>query len=1012
MESNSTEAKQFSVALFASIQPALVEFYKTASKDYIALIRAVENRYKKLCTALESAKDLSERVEYQREFKHELLELLKKYSQNQGYTQFNNLYANIEEIANREFADYKRLIHFKEEFVDYPISLLENPLISVRKLFVNTKRSFVIFSKRVANIFRKVFKGKPIEVIVYRKRRVPVRSMAKQIATISFLAKSKHLFSKLLESQSKGLIDIWQLDEELNNEFQKDLIPQLLQDNKEVEEEKPSDDVFKRVKADQQTILKEIANEIEAIGAEVLSQFHTAIQTVDTLDLPYKSFGRKSFSFQKNKTIESYSIDYNRWLNSHNALLDDWSVDVEITLLYYSVFDEFNFLKGNIESYVKKGISGSFKKIRSYLSKTLKEIEGKAPSKKMLQEAIELERKRISNQLIDKILTQTIEDLTGCFAKDFNTLKCDTLKLVDKVSTRRGFIKNKNYLKGVDYSDVKFISPRELLNFEALPVFIERIDEIEKWVDMQLEKARINLMGLGTVCDFTLESAQIMLEQKKGTSKMVVDTVVDGFDRALGHLEKVEKILSTIQETIEKDISEAINDFDDDILKLKNTENILELNIKIARIKAVERTEAFKESILSSIRTAIPKAKEHFGRARTKVSAKIKELKLRIGIAEQKKYVSFELSEFIVQTHESLKKLPFVYQRLYQLNPTDEERFYVNRERELKVLQKSLENWKKDRFITVAIIGEKGSGITSLINFFIKRSEIDIPVIKHTLAYKIYTQELYFQFFSDLFDSEKFESNDQIIKYINQSSESKVIVIENLQHMFIKQVNGFDCMNMFFELMANTMKKVFWIGAYTTHSWNYLDKTIHISNYFTNEIFVDPLNKETIEKIIYKRNNLSGFQIVFQPDNYHLESKAFQNMGLRERQIFLRDQYFVRLRQMSSGNISLAQLYWLQSTQLANDDEIHISPISEFDFLFVKNLSSDELFTMQVLIIHDGLELDDYARVMGKPISNSRNILTPMLEKGLLIKPKSKFNINPIIFRPVANYLASRNFVN
>jgi hypothetical protein len=35
-----------------------------------------------------------------------------------------------------------------------------------------------------------------------------------------------------------------------------------------------------------------------------------------------------------------------------------------------------------------------------------------------------------------------------------------------------------------------------------------------------------------------------------------------------------------------------------------------------------------------------------------------------------------------------------------------------------------------------------------------------------------------------------------------------------------------------------------------------------------------------------------------------------------------------------------------------------------------------------------------------------------MLEKGLLIRPKLKYNINPIIFKPVANYLASRNFIN
>jgi hypothetical protein len=172
------------------------------------------------------------------------------------------------------------------------------------------------------------------------------------------------------------------------------------------------------------------------------------------------------------------------------------------------------------------------------------------------------------------------------------------------------------------------------------------------------------------------------------------------------------------------------------------------------------------------------------------------------------------------------------------------------------------------------------------------------------------------------------------------------------------------------------------------------------------------MDMETVQEIIYKRNRLSGFQIIFKPDTFDLKNKKYQKLNESEKQKFLRRKFFSTFHQISSGNISLAQLYWLQSTQLANDEEIHISPIRELDFSFVKNLSSDELFTMQAMIIHDGLDLDDFALVMGKPVSASRNLLTPMLEKGLLIKPNNKYNINPIIFKSVANYLVSRNFVN
>jgi hypothetical protein len=1012
MELISPEVNQLYLQFAGKVQPALLDFYNAISHKHSTFVSALEKCYATLDRALKKAKDQSEKVELQREFKKELLELLTNQRIILTETGFDKFYDDFEENVNKEFGDLKRIIHIKELFEGHHISFKENPYTTFRKVLVNGKRTAVLSLKRFTNFFRRIFRKKHIEVTVYRKRRVPFRSMAKEFIINQFLNRTNHLFPILMESQSKSLIELWKLDEAIDVGFQKILDPNDSTEDSESEKKENPLDIFNGVKANYQAVVKEIGKEIEGIGVETFNQFDNVFQKVDTLDLPHKTFNAKNIDINKKKVFNAYSKEFQGWRNTQAALFDDWSVDVEITLLYYSVFDEFNFLNENIDAFISKNISDSLKKIKAFIAKSQKEIETSGTTKKGVKDKITAERNRITSQLIDKMLTQLIEKLTNCFAKDFDTLLQDTLGLVEQISSNRGFIGNKNYLKGVDESDVKYISPRELLNFEALPVFKERVEELEVWVEAHLEKVRINLLGLGTVCDFTLESALMMLEQKEGTPKQAIETAVDGFDRALNHLEKAEAILLAIQSNIREKLSKAINDFDDDILKLKDTENLFELNLKIARIKAVERTERFKEELISIVKTGIPKAKEQIGSLLTKISSRVKTIKLRIGITEQKNYVSFELSEFINQSQQSLKKLPFVYQRLYQLSPTEEERFFVNREKELEMLKKSYANWQKDRFITVAIIGDKGCGITSLINFFLKKSDINIEVLKHTLSCKIFTIDSYYSLFAELFGVEKFDSNDQIISFINQSDGNRIVVLENLQHLFLKQVNGFDCMNLFFELMAHTMKKVLWIGAYTRHSWEYLERTIHVSNYFTNEIFVEPMAQETIQEIIYKRNRLSGFQIIFQPDTFDLKNKKYQKLNESEKQKFLRRKFFSTFHQISSGNISLAQLYWLQSTQLANDEEIHISPIRELDFSFVKNLSSDELFTMQAMIIHDGLDLNDFAMVMGKPVSASRNLLTPMLEKGLLIKPNNKYNINPIIFKSVANYLVSRNFVN
>lgn len=247
---------------------------------------------------------------------------------------------------------------------------------------------------------------------------------------------------------------------------------------------------------------------------------------------------------------------------------------------------------------------------------------------------------------------------------------------------------------------------------------------------------------------------------------------------------------------------------------------------------------------------------------------------------------------------------------------------------------------------------------------------------------------------------------------LNDGPGTRIIVLENLQHMFLKKVNGFDNMKMFFELMSHTSKKVLWIGAYTPASWEYLDKTISISNYFTEEIFLEKLNDETIREIIFKRNRLSGYQLNFIPSGEIALSKSFQKFDDAEKQQYLQKQFFTSLNKMANGNISLAQLYWLRSTQSVDEQSISIGMINKLDFSFIKKLPGNSLFVLQVLLLHDGLTLENYATAMNEPESVSRNQLIPMLEKGLLIRPRQKFNINPIIYKQVSDYLSSRNFIH
>lgn len=994
------------------VEPLMVKYFNEKIKELNRFIRAYETRYRKMLDSHKNAADVMDMVELQRDFKKSLFELLTKHGDALEDIRFENFIPEIEEAVNKITAELKKTIIERKKRNLYPIKRTDHPMVFFAKLIENTRISSNKKFKKGLNFFRILFKKQPADLTTFRRRRIPFRNMAHHYLQHHFLQKSHELLHLMMKSRSDSLLELWTFYNELDDVFQG-----FLQKDEKVQgpllfDDFKADELFEKLKVRNQETLDDLKTMVAKMRHTAMKAFDADFSIVDTLELPLSIFNPQ----RVNRTLDGFKLNLSQkesaWKNTHFTLYDDWTVDVEITLLYYSVYDAYNQMTDRINEFISDDLTRSFDDIRHFIKETTSGIAKSETTKKAITDTLTAGRNNINKVLIDKLLTHNIEKMTACFDDDFEQLTNKTLHLVEKVSDKRAFNRTRNYQRGISSREISWISPRELLNFQALPRFRNQMNGIAQQIEQQLEKARVHLLGLGTVCDFSLESAIIMLEQKEGTAKNALKTSLDGLERALAHLLSAKDIVENIRLVIADDLSDTINEFNHNILKLKDTENIFELNLKIVKIQTLEKSRQYKANAIAFFKQLVPKGVIIFKEIKYKSIRIGRQVGNQLGLAQEKKEVSFELSEFIGQTQATLKKLPYVYQRLYQLNPTDEERFFVNREKEIRRLQDALENWNKDRFITVALIGVKGSGITSLINYFLRHNHTELKLLRKNLDSKIYLTGQYFDFFNRMFGEQNFETNEQIIKYLNASSESHIIVIENLHHMFLKRVHGFDCLSMFFDLMSNTMKKVLWIGAYTPHAWEYLDKTIFITNYFTNEIYLEPLNAKTIAEIIYKRNRLSGYQIVFQPSKDNIENKTFLKLNDINRQKYLHKQYFDNLSRMSAGNITLAQLYWLRSTKKVSDEAIEIAALSDIDFSFIKSLPGDDLFTLQALILHDGMTLEDFSLMMGKPQNAARNMLIPMLEKGLLIRPKEKFNINPIIFNPVAAYLTSRNFIN
>ncbi|MCZ4695240.1 hypothetical protein DWB61_10415 [Ancylomarina euxinus] len=901
----------------------------------------------------------------------------------------------------------------REKFSPYVFSKKDKLSVFLKKLSINSKFTIKVQRRKFFNIFRRIFKMNLLGLDTFQTRKIPYKYMVDYYFGIQLPKQMANSLHEIMQIKSIVLLDLWRFDNDFDTEIQNQLL-EIQTDQIELISDKYSiNEVIAIQKQRLNDLTDKLKNDITLINSTLFDTLDQALLRVDTPEMPRNKFQPNNIKAEQNLLFTTIDLENQKWHNTHRTLLDDWSLDVEIVRLYFTVLSDYTDLHSKISKFIDEHLSLNIEQLREFISASVKRIQDNATTAKELTQVLNEERSKVSNDFIDKMLAQTIKKLSGSITQDIEKFNSRMISLINNVSDKRSFIKSKNYERGIRSSEINWLSPKELLNFEALPHFEASIKEIKQFIEANMKKARVKLLAMGTVSDFSLESAQIMLQNKKGAIKSTAQVAEEGLNRALSHLDEVTELMEGIKQEPQEQLHQTITTFNTEIQKLKNIDTILELNLQIVKIKAIERSKKLRKDAITWILTIVPRIIDFVKKHISGTTGYIAEIKKHLGVRDIKKVqISHELPEFIRQTELALKKLPFVYQRLYQLTPTDEDRFFVNRQAELESLQKAFSDWTKDRFVTTALISEKGNGATSLLKIFLNKIETDIPIIHQSSDKKIYNTQAYLTFFSEIFEQEKFESNEEIIDYLNNRTDYLILIIENLHHFFIKKVNGFECQKMLFELMSRTSKKVFWIASYTIHSWEYLKKTVRVSEHFTKEIQLQKFDGEMLDEVIFKRNNLSGYKIEFEPSKENLSSKTFQKMNDDDRQSYLRKHFFIELNQMSNGNVSLAQLYWLRSTCSVSDDTINISSLREIDASFVKDLPAEHLFAMHTILIHDGLNLEDYALSLNIPESNCGNVLIPMLEKGLLIRPKEKFNINPIIFRQVVSLLSSHNFIN
>jgi len=846
-----------------------------------------------------------------------------------------------------------------------------------------------------ANFFRKIFK-KPVIAKQRWPHKIPLRNLTSFFLRDLFSLFVIEISNEINRNISKTSLSVWKIDEEIGDFNFGNEVPTI--------------DFNESISG-----LENLKTDLSQLGDKAFEEkvqgFEDAYKKVGTIELSHRKFNNNKVEKEHNNLNEKYEVLNKNWSNTFFALFEDWRMNKELYILREKIHTDYREILFKSNDIVENKIKPKLNEIKEFLNESAQKFNTFSGNDIEAKELLNSEKVRIFENLTENIILSTSELILAQDIPDLiDIIEYKVNKGIKSLPDKRAIVKMSSYDQGIKDSELDYISPNEIITYSAVSGFIKSCKDIKNGLMLDLEEIQKGLKDVDQIADFNIESA-ISMYRTEEVSESPVGIAAEGIKRAKLKTESIENKVDEIELKIKKDLKEAVQKINDQLIELTQSENIFDIKLKIVKSKALQRTEELKEKTFKAVKNFIPVLITLIKKAFDNSKHFFQYFRSKFGLLPPPKGISSEVSDFLAATEKAISRLPFVYQRLFKIEPLEDERFFEGRKKELKEISSAFNNWEHKKFAPVIVFGEKGSGITTLLNFFFGELNLGYTIKRTSVKSKIHSERKFIDFFKNILNSNSLETYYDIIDYLNNDAR-QIIVLENLQNLFLKKVGGFTCLKMLFEIISKTNKNVFWIITSNLYAWEYLGKVMDVSDYFGYQVKLGQLDNQQMIDIILRRHRISGYNLHFEREDSELVKRKYKKLSEKEMQNILIEDYFSDLNKFAKSNISLALLYWMRSTKEVSSDSITLSSVNEVTTSFLDVINQEKIFVLYLLLLHDGLSEDDVALIYNKSPNEMRLVLLTLYDDGIIIKREDLFIINPLLYRQIIFLLQSKNIIH
>jgi len=914
-----------------------------------------------------------------------------------------NLYQELKNKIEENINDFEIELILKQEPIHFKVSKEESKNNQILKKIKNI--SFSVSSRTFH-----LFKGK--EKKYNWNRIIPSKNLATHYLLYKYLGKVLNNSENYIELLGIGFNNLLMEQKDIDRIFTHTHMP-FIKDENELTIDGTYTAFIDKITQFKNELSTERDNFIELLISDLQKLFEscmTDFNIVGTIELPRFNFRSKNILKEinsQNQKVEKSKSNYKNFISS----IYDRKEYYEDLQWYTSLLIGNSFIIKNYgDSFIYESIRPTIASIKTELENSIKKLRGNPNN---LAEMIEKEKEHLRNSLDHNLLPSLINIIaSNKFQKVLEEYSDKLKQNLNEFEKEYTFVKPKNLKYRLKSDQLKQFSPKEIIS----PIVIKKLNAsiiiIMKNFESKISKLNTTIISLGRIVEFNLDSAKVKYKDDASSMEESINIAVDGLLRANNKSEDFYNEVKNSFEEVSISIQTSIKILLEDLVSLFNIDQLLTIKIQVSKEKAVQEVKANFQSAFNKVVLWARWLKIKSVNLFTASKEKIVGISSKVGLNSPQMELSEAMADYLVRVSESLEKLPYVYQRLFSNLQLQDKRIFIGREQEIAKLTKAITYWSNNQISSVMLIGEKGSGTSSLVNIAIQNHSQSIKVYRKEISGTIYKEEDLLKLLLNILKLDNVKNFDELIETLNNSNESTIIIIENIEDFFLRIVDGFKAINKLLEIITSTNTKVLWITTCNNFSWQYLKKVINIDDYFIFNIHLEELDHNIIEEIILSRHHISGYDLVFIPTPEIEKQKSFIKMDDKEKQKYLKDNYFENLKILTSNNIAVALFLWLRSIAEADEEKIQVSTKLELDFSFLNKLSNPKLFSLMAIILHDGVSYEEHSLIFNMSQKSSQMLLATLSDDGIIFRKGDSYKVNFQLYKPIINLLKDKNILH